>query len=164
MGYNFTVQQIAAVKAMLPDDDDDERLLHDSLEGLTDLHEYVGKLLSWNEDDEGVVNALAEQIDDRKARQERAKNRIATRRDMIKALMEIAGIDKLTLPEATISHRVVAPKVIFPNIDMVPDQYCKFDRKLDREKLKAIDLNSPDGLPSWATMDNGGTSITVRRK
>lgn len=163
MGYNFTAQQIAAVVTMLPDDDD-EQLRADMIEGETDLHEFVAKLLSWNEDDEGVVNALAEQIDDRKARQERAKSRIAARRDMIKALMEIAGIDKLTLPEATVSHRVVAPKVIFPNIDLVPDAYCKFDRKLDRDKLKAIDPNSPDGLPSWATMDNGGTSITVRRK
>lgn len=163
MGYNFTAQQITAVKAMLPDDDD-EQLLHDSLEGLTNLHDYVSTLLSLNENDEGVVNALAEQISDRKVRQDRAKHRIETRRDMIKALMEMAGIDKLTLPEATVSHRAVAPKVIFPNIDQVPDSFCKFERKLDREKLKVIDPNSPDGLPSWATMDNGGTSITVRRK
>ena len=161
--YNLTAQQVAAVVAMLPDEEDD-RLRADMLEAETDLHEFAAKLLAHNEDDEGVVNALAEQIDDRRARLDRAKTRITHRRDMLKALMDIAGIDKLTLPEATISYRVVAPKVIFPNIDMVPDQYCKFDRKLDREKLKAIDPSSPDGLPSWATMDNGGTSITVRRK
>lgn len=161
MRYDLTAKQVAAVKAMLPDDED-ERLLHDSLEGMTDLHDYVGKLLSAIEEDEGAVNALGEQIDDRKARQERAKNRITARRDIIKALMEIAGVDKLTLPEATVSKRDIAPKPIFPNVDLIPDEFCRFDRKLDRDKLKTLDLSA--GLPSWATMDNGGTSITVRRK
>lgn len=159
MGFNFTAQQIAAVKAMLPDDDDDERLLHDSLEGLTDLHEYVGKLLSWNEDDEGVVNALAQQIDDRKVRQDRAKNRIAVRRDMIKALMDIAGIYKLALPEAMVTKRDVAPKVIVVDEALLPDSLCKITRKPDMAAIKALETLLP-GL----SMDNGGTSITVRRK
>jgi len=161
--YNLTAQQVAAVVAMLPDDGD-EQLRADTLEGETDLYEFASKLLAHNEDDEGIVNALADQIDDRRVRQERAKTRIAHRRDMIKALMEIAGVDKLALPEATVSKRDIAPKLIFPNVDLVPDAFCKFDRKLDRDKLKAVDPNSPDGLPSWATMDNGGVSITVRRK
>lgn len=158
MGYNFTAQQIAAVRAMLPDDED-ERLLHDSLEGLTDLHDYAGTLLSLNEDDEGVVNALAEQISDRKARQDRAKARIETRRDMIKALMEMAGIDKLVLPEATISKRDVAPKVIVVDEGLLPDTLCKFTRKPDMAAIKALETLLP-GL----AMDNGGVSITVRRK
>lgn len=163
MRYDLTMQQVAAITSMLPDDGD-EQLRADMLEGETDLYEFASKLLSHNEDDEGIVNALSEQIDDRKVRQDRAKARIASRRDMIKAMMEIAGVDKLALPEATVSKRDIAPKVIFPNVDLVPDAFCKFDRKLDRDKLKQVDANSPDGLPSWATLDNGGTSITVRRK
>lgn len=161
MRYDLTAQQIAAIVAMLPDDGD-EVLRADMLEGETDLHAFASKLLAHNEDDEGVVNALADQIDDRKVRQERAKARIAHRRDMIKALMDIAGIDKLALPEATVSKREIAPKPIFPNINLIPDEYCRFDRKLDREKIKDLDLSN--GLPSWAAMDNGGSSIIVRRK
>jgi len=161
MRYDLTAQQVAAVVAMLPDDGD-EQLRADMLEGETDLYEFASKLLAHNEDDEGIVNALAEQIDDRKVRQDRAKVRIAHRRDMLKALLDIAGIDKLALPEATVSKRDIAPKPIFPNIDLIPDEFCRFDRKIDRDKIKALDLSA--GLPSWATMDNGGTSITVRRK
>jgi len=162
MGYNFTAQQIAAVRAMLPDDED-ERLLHDSLEGLTDLHEYVGTLLSLNEGDEGVVNALAEQISDRKIRQDRAKARIETRRDMIKALMEIAGIDKITLPEATVSKRDVAPKAIVTDPEALPPEYCTFTRKPNLMQIRA-DFG-PDGVSiPGVSFDNGGTSITVRRK
>jgi len=163
MNFNFTAQQVASIVAMLQDDED-QKLLADCLEGETDLYEFASRLLNQNEDDEGVVNALAEQIDDRKTRQERAKKRIASRRDMLMALMDIARIEKLTLPEATVTKRDIAPKVVFPDVDRVPDEYCKFDRKLDREKLKAVGPDSPDGLPSWATMDNGGRSITVRRK
>lgn len=161
MRYDLTAQQVAAIVAMLPDDGDDV-LRADMLEGETDLHAFASKLLAHNEDDEGIVNALSDQIDDRKIRQERAKGRITHRRDMIKALMDIAGIDKLALPEATISKRDIAPKPIFPNIALIPDEFCRFDRKIDRDKIKALDLSA--GLPSWATMDNGGTSITVRRK
>lgn len=158
MGYNFTAQQIAAVKAMLPDDDDD-RLLHDSLEGLTDLHDYAATLLSMNEDDEGIVNALSEQITDRKARQDRTKRRIEARRDMLKALMELAGIDKLALPEATVSKRDVAPKLIVTDESVLPDSLCKITRKPDMAAIKAYGLLVP-GL----AYDNGGVSITVRRK
>ena len=162
MTFNFTAAQVSAIVAMLADDED-QQLLADMLEGETNLHEFASRLLAQNEDDEGVVNALGEQIDDRKSRQDRAKKRIASRRDMLMAMLDIARLDKLTLPEATVSVRDVAPKIIFPQPDLVPDAYCKFDRKLDREKLKEI-VNGPDGLPSWATMDNGGRSITVRRK
>ncbi len=159
--FNLTASQVAAVVAMLPDDDD-QQLLADMLEGETDLHSFASKLLAQIEDDEGVVNALSDQIDDRKVRQDRAKNRIAGRREMLMAIMDIARLDKLVLPEATVSKRDIAPKVVYPNLDLVPDEYCKFDRKLDRDKLKALDTSN--GLPSWAAMDNGGQSITVRRK
>lgn len=159
MRYDLTAQQIANVMAMLPDDD--EQLRADTVEGETDLHEFVARILAWIEEDEGDVNALDAQIDVRKLRQDRAKARIAKKRDMIQSLMEMAKLDKLALPEATVSIREIAPKVIFPQPDLVPDAYCKFDRKLDREKLKAVD---PSNLPGWATMDNGGRSLNVRRK
>ena len=158
MHYNLTAQQVAAVVAMLPDDGD-EQLRLDCLEGETDLHEFASRLLAHNEDDEGIVNALAEQIDDRKVRQDRAKTRIQHRRDMLKALMDMAGIDKLALPEATISKRDVAPKVIVVDEALLPDSLCKFSRKPDMAAIKALETLLP-GL----SMDNGGTSITVRRK
>lgn len=160
MRYDLTAQQIATVMAMLPDDGD-EQLRADSIEGETDLHAFVSRILDWIEDDEDNVNALDQQIAVRKIRMERAKARALKKRDMIQSLMEMAKLDKLMLPEATVSIRDVAPKVIFPQTDLVPDEFCKFERKLDRDKLKSVD---PENLPSWATIDNGGKSLTVRRK
>lgn len=160
MRFDLTRQQVAAIISMLPDGED-ETLRIDMLEGETDLHEFASKLLSGIEDDEGLINTLSEQIDVRKGRQESAKLRITSRRNMLIALMDVARIDKLQLPEATVSKRTIAPKLIVPDPDKVPDAFCKFERKLDREKLKAI---NPDDMPDWATMDNGGQSITVRRR
>lgn len=163
MRIDLTRMQVAAIVTMLRDElgEDDDRLLLDTLEGETDLFELVGKLLGEIENEEGAIAALKAQVEDRAARKLRAEQRKESHRSAILALMEAARQDKMTLPEATISVREIAPKPIFPNIDLVPDEFCKFDRKLDREKLKSVD---PSNLPSWATMDNGGTSLTIRRK
>jgi hypothetical protein len=163
MRIDLTKMQVSAIVTMLRDElgEDDDRLLLDTLEGETDLFELVGRLLNQIEAEEGTVLALKGQIDDRTARKQRSEQRKESHRNAILALMEAARQEKLLLPEATLSVRTVAPKPIFPNVDLVPDEFCKFDRKLDREKLKSVD---PSNLPSWATMDNGGTSLTIRRK
>ena len=163
MRIDLTKMQVAAIVTMLRDElgEDDDQLLLDTLEGETDLFELVTRLLNQIEAEDGVIAALKSQIDDRTARKLRSEQRKEGHRNAILALMEAARQEKLTLPEATISVRAIAPKPIFPNVDLVPDEFCKFDRKLDRDKLKAVD---PTALPSWATMDNGGTSLTIRRK
>lgn len=161
MRHDLTMMQVAAVRAMLADHgaDDDERLLLDTLEGETDLFELSKRLLDGIERDEGDVNALAVQIEDRRARQARAKARVEARREAIGALMECAGVDKLQLPEATVSWRRTAPKLIVTDEAAIPDALCTFTRKPNMAAIKA----AADPVPG-TTLDNGGTSITVRRK
>lgn len=161
MRFDLTAQQVAAIVAMLPDDD--EQLRADMLEGETDLHEFVSKLLSWIEEDEGVVNALSEQIEARKERQERAKSRVSNRRDMIIALLDVAHMDKLTLPEATISKRDLKAKLIVANDDAVPDKYCTLVRKPVKAAINEA-FEGRDDLPNWLTREAGRPSITIRRK
>lgn len=163
MRHDLTKMQVESVVLNLRDlFEDDEKLKLDTLEGETDLFELLKRLLDRIEDEDGSIAALAEQISDRQTRKERATKRKDAFREAITALMDCAQLDKLTLPEATLSIRLIAPKPVFPNVDLVPDEYCKFERKLDREKLKAVVAN--DTLPSWATLDNGGVSLTIRRK
>lgn len=163
MRIDITKIQVAGIVTMLRDElgEEDDRLLLDTLEGETDLFELIGKLLNQIEVEEGNIAALKAQIEDRTSRKLRCEQRKESQRTAIMALMECARQEKLTLPEATVSIRTIAPKPIFPNVDLVPDAFCKFERKLDREKLKAVDASD---LPSWATMDNGGSSLTIRRK
>lgn len=162
MNYNLTAQQVAAVVAMLPDDEDD-RLREDMLEGETDLHAFAGKLLSHIEDDEGVINALADQIEGRKARQDRAKQRIASRRDMLAALLDIARIDKLTLPEATLTKRPGKPKLIVANDDAVPDEFQAIKKTPDKKAINSA-FETADALPNWLHREPAKDVLTVRRK
>jgi hypothetical protein len=161
MRFDLTRQQVNAVLSMVADYDDDQ-LRVDMLEGQTNLYEFVGKLLVQIEEDEGIVNALAEQIDVRKGRQEAAKARIASRREMIMALMDIARVDKLVLPEATVSKRIAAPKAIVTDELAVPDAYCTFRRAPNIMQIRA-DFDATNPIPG-VSFDNGGQSITVRRK
>lgn len=163
MRYDLTVQQVAAVVAMLPDDGD-EQLRADMLEGETNLYEFASKLLAHNEDDEGVVNALAEQIDDRKVRQDRAKSRIAHRRDMLRALLDIADIDKLALPEATVSRRSTPAKIAINDPKAVPEEYCVTEPKPSAAKIAAAFTVDSADLPNWLRVEPEKPSITVRRK
>lgn len=163
MRVDLTKMQVEAVVAMLRDDmDEDERLLVDTLEGETDLFEMVGKLLGQIEVDEGNVKALAEQIADRQSRKARASDRIDAYREAIQALMGCAKLDKLTLPEATLSVRQVPPKCLVTDEAAVPDELCRFRRSPDMALIKA-EMES-GRVVSGVTLDNGGTTLTVRRR
>jgi len=162
MNPSLTALQVRTVVANLRDafgDDKDERLLLDSLEGETDLFEHVRRLLDRMERDEGDKQALAEQIEARKARKDRCDARIKAMRETVGALMECAGIDKLPLPEATVSVRKLAPKLVVTDADALPDELCTFTRKPNLAAIKEAETPPPG-----TALDNGGVSLTVRRK
>lgn len=163
MRLDLTKIQVAAVAAMLRDElSDDERAYLDTLEGETDLYEWARRLLDNIEADEGHQRALSDQIADRQARKARAEARVKANRGALMALLDCAKLDKLTLSEATLSVRRVPPKAIVTDEAAVPDDFCKFTRKPDMAAIKA-------GVESGATVpgvsfDDGGTSLTIRRK
>lgn len=163
MRIDLTRVQVEAVAAMLRDEMvDDEQLYLDTLEGETDLYELTRRLLNEIEEDKGREASLAEQINDRLARKARAAERVRARRNAITALLECAKLDKLSLPEATLSVRRVAPKPIVTDEAAVPEEYCKVIRKPDMAAIKA-GVESGAAVPG-VTFDNGGTSLTIRTK
>ena len=161
MRIDLAQSQIAAVAAMLANDDDDQLKL-DTLEGETDLFEISRRILNRIEEDEGAVSVLSEQISDRQARKQQAQRRIERRREALMALMECGKLDKLPLPEATLSVRKVAPKAVVTDEAAVPDDYCKTIRRPDMAAIKA-GVEAGRAIPGIA-LDNGGASLTIRRK
>lgn len=160
---DLTKIQVAAIRDHLHDQlAEDERFYLDMLEGETDLYELTRLLLGRIEEDEGVQSCLAEQITDRTARKQRAGERVKHNREAIMALLECAGLDKLVLPEATLSVRQVPPKAIVTDEAAVPDDYCKITRKPDLTAIKA-GVEAGQSVPG-VSFDNGGTSLTIRRK
>lgn len=163
MRLDLTKIQIEAVAAMLRDLlEEDERAYLDMLEGETDLYEWAGRLLDRIEDDQGVIAALSEQIADRQARKLRAADRIDANREALMALMQCANLDKLQLPEATLSVRDVAPKPVVVDEAAIPDELCRFKRAPDMAAIKA-EVEAGRAV-SGVTRDNGGRTLTIRRK
>lgn len=160
---DISKSQIAAVATMMRDElGADERLYLDTLEGETDLFEIAGRLLEEIEEDEGVQAAIAKQMEDRQSRKERAKHRNDVRRQGLIALLGCAKLDKLVLPEATLSVRDVPPKAIVSDETAVPDSLCRFKRSPDIAAIKA-EMEAGRAVPG-VTLDNGGTTLTIRRK
>lgn len=160
MRIDLTVIQVKAIMTMLGDElADDEDLKLDTLEGETDLFELVAKLLERIENAEGDRAALVSQIQDRNERKARAEKRIEANRTAIMALMETAQLDKLPLPEATCSLRRIAPKPVVVDESLLPDELCRITRKPDLTAIKQLETIIPG-----VAMDNGGTSLTIRRK
>lgn len=161
---DLTKMQIAAVVTHLRDllgEEPDEQLLADSLEGETDLYEMSRRILEWIEREEGDQAALKVQMEERQMRKKRSEERTKAHRSTLMALMECAGLDKLKLPEATLSIRSIAPKPIVTDPDSIPDEFCTFIRKPDMAAIKAgVETGR---AVSGISFDNGGTSLTIRK-
>lgn len=162
---DLTKIQVEAIAAHLRDHlEDDERAYLDTLEGETDLFEWVRRLLSKIEEDEGRVAALKEQIGDRNTRKVRAEQRIETNREAIKALLDCAHLDKLVLPEATLSIRTTADALKVNDPAAVPDEYTVPNPKPSMDKIKAAFTPDTPDLPNWLRVEPGRPSLTIRRK
>lgn len=163
MRLDNVIAQIHAVRDMLAEDDD-ERLLLDTIEGETDAYEVISRLLNSLEREEGMREALTAQMKTREARRDRIDNRIEAHRRAVAAVMGAIGKDKLTLPEATVSARLVAAKLFIADRDAVPDDMCEMKPTPSMAKIKAV-YSSPTGaLPNWLGVEPSRQSITVRRK
>lgn len=165
MRIDLTLAQINAVKLMLGEAfDEDEKLALDTIEGETDAFELARHLLSNIEDQEGVRAALTEQMDARKLRRDRCDARIKSYRDAIAAILMCAKLDKLSLPEATLSVRMTDPKLVVNDNDAVPEEYCASVIKPSLEKIKASFSPDDETLPNWLRVEDARPSLTVRRK
>jgi len=167
MRQDLTAIQVRAVLSMLRDtlgEEPDEQLLLDSLEGETDLFELVSRILNRIELEEGNRDALTKQMDDRKIRRDRCDGRIKGYREGIMALMESAGIDKLPLPEASLSLRTLPASLKVNDPAAVPEGFAVAKPVPDMDAIKSAYSPDSEGLPNWLRVEPARPSLTVRRK
>lgn len=143
---------------------DDADLVIDCLEGETALFDIASRLLAANEDDEGIIESLEQQICDRRIRKERAELRIERRKTALTSLMDVAHITKLPLPEATVTLRALLPRPKVTDADLLPAAFVIVSevRKPDLDAIKTAMENGAE-IPGVG-MTNGGSSLSVRRK
>ena len=150
-----------AIKAGIEDLTDDTDAIRDTLEGETQLHELISDVISSIGDDNALLDAIGDRIDNLKVRKERFKHRIEQKKAMIYQAMTIADLPKIETETATVSKRKIARKAVVTDESMIPTEF--FDQgkpKLNRTRLNNALKEKRD--IAGAELDNGGETIAIR--
>lgn len=161
LAYDVTVleREFADLLAAYPELAEDEELRADMLEGSTNYHDILARIVAVERDADSMVRAVAERQRDlagRKARHERKKEAM---RVLLFRLLKAAGLPKVSLPEATVSITKKAAGVEIVDEDALPDMACKVVRVPDKTRIKEL---LGEGPVAGARMGEPGETLTVR--
>src|SRR5262244_3556334 len=101
----------------------DEQTLHDTVEGLTDLHEIVAAIIRAALADEALATGLKGRIAEMQDRLERLQDRASKRRQIAKDVMVELDLKKITAPDFAVSIRPGLPSLMVINEAAVPSIY-----------------------------------------
>lgn len=140
---------------------DDAQLVHDMIEGETDIFEAIEAALSEIWECEVLAVGLKSHIDEMSERLSMVKNRADRVRGMIDQAMQMAEIEKHKFTTATVSQKKVHPKAIVSDESQIPSRFFKPQPpKLDQKELLSA---LKDGDVPGASLSNGGTTIQIRK-
>jgi len=154
-------REIDNLLASYPELADDEELRADMLEGETDLHNVLTRIVKTRQfakANADAIKAMMADLDERKARYER---KVEAMNSLAQRLIEHAELRKVELPIATISLRNVPPSVVIDDEDALPETCFETKRVLSRTLIKTA---LQEGDVPGAHMSNGSTGLTVRVK
>ncbi len=155
-------RHVEALIAEYPDLADDEALRADMVEGETDLHRVVSRALSHKLEARAMVKGMEAVKADLAERNKRWERRDEAMGVLIKGLMDVAGLEKLVLPEATININKARASVDVTDVDALPQGFFTVERKADKTAIGEA-LKAGAEVPG-AVLTYGEPSITVRTK
>lgn len=155
---------IAGLLATYPELAEDEALRSDVIEGETDLHSVLTRLVRIAADADDMAAAIKTRkaaLTERQARFERREEAI---RSLITSLMGRADLSKLVLPEATLSVAARKPRPQVFDEAQLPEELWRVRREPDLKKIQ--DAYVQTGLlPPGVSMTNGGEPVlTIRTR
>lgn len=151
-----------AVKLKLQLGEDDPKLVLDMIEGETNLAEACVVVLEETYEDEILIAGLDAHIKEMQTRKGRMEKSVETRRTIILAAMDRAGIPTIKSALGTMSVRPTAPKTIISDETQIPAKFWKpSDPALDRKALGDA-LKAGETVPG-AALSNGGVTLSIRK-
>lgn len=161
LAYDVTLleREFADLLAAYPELAEDDTLRADTIEGETDAHRVLARIVAVERDADSMAKAIAERARDlagRKARHERKKEAM---RVLLFRLLKAAGLPKVALPEATVSIGKKPASVEIVDADALPDNVVRIVRSPDKAAIKEA-LAAGD-VPG-ARMGEPGETLTVR--
>lgn len=132
------IEAAKALKIALGTDSEDLELLHDMIEGETELFEMMDGVVDHIQRDDELLTGIAAREHDLKERKTRIKSRQSRLKAMIEQVFLILGEKKIERPEVTLSMRKNPDKVIITKESDIPTQYWKVgDPTLNKKELNA---------------------------
>lgn len=154
--------EIQHMLAVFPEMADDEELRLGTLEGETDFHRIMSRLVRVRNEKLAQAEGLASYIGDlseRKARHVRGAEGVKA---LMLSLMSVADIQTLPLPEATLSITKPRESVEVTDIDALPQGTFTTIRQADKAAIKAM-IAAGDVVPG-AALKSSEPGLTVRVK
>lgn len=166
MNLRFEIESLkSAIDALLmsyPELGADETLRADMFEAETELTSVLAQLLNKTNDADAMVKAISLQDNARNARKARFERQRDGLRSLMQSIMERAGLNKLVLPEATLSISYRKPVPTIADGTALPDECVKMVRKPDLATIKT--WCESGNMPAGVVMSNGKSVLTVRVK
>ena len=147
------------LKALYADIDDDT--LQDTLEGISDLPDLVKALVRSSLEDEVLIGALRQRVEDMQARLSRLKDRFDRKRELACWAMTNADIPKIQTEDFTLSLRQGPPRLEVSDQEKLPAEFfIPQPPRLDRTGLIGA-LKRGDVIPGSLLL-HGEMHIAVR--
>jgi hypothetical protein len=158
----FIKAQIDMLLVQFPELLEDDVLRADTIEGQTDLHEFLRGLEHRRREASAMVNAIGMDIDNLKQRQARFDRRDEAMRGLMFKLLESAELKRLELPEATLSIANGRQKVVIVDESLLPEDCLRIKTEPDKTAIKAK-LDGFETVPG-ACLSNPEPHLTIRVK
>lgn len=153
---------VAALFDQYPELHEDGELRADTFEGETDLNSLVKRLVSIRQDAAAMASAVKAIKQDNAERQARFERKADGATALLKSLLLAADLDKVTLPEATVSITKPRTKCVIDDVNELPQGFYAVERKPKTAEIKAA-LEAGDEVPG-ARLELGDDGLMVRTK
>lgn len=164
---NFLAADVANLEALFaemlaayPELEADEELRADMLEGETNFHAVLTRLVNGERDADSLAKAVAGRISDLQARKSRAERRKEAMRSLMFKLLKAAGVSRVPLAEATISIGKKAAAVEIVDEALLPKAYVRVSTSPDKTAIKEA-LQAGKKVRG-AKMGDAGEQLSVR--
>ncbi len=152
--------EIDALFVAYPDLAEDEQLRADMLEGETNLHAVLERLLTVEREANSLMAAIKQRQDDLSARRQRAERRKDAMRGLMLKLLKAADLQKAPLTEATISVTKGRDSVEITDEALLPVSMLKVVSSPDKTAIKAA-MDAGKTVPG-AQLKTGEATLSVR--
>lgn len=159
---NIVQQQISNLRLQFPELADDDVLRADTIEGETDAHEFLTRIVHMIDDARALSDGTDGRMKELQARRDRFDRRIEAFRSLAFKIMSAADLPKVELPIATLSIRTGTPKVIITDESKLPPEFTITKIEPNKKAIKEALSNAT--LVPGAELSNAEPTIAIRVK